>query len=146
MRLWRLAAPVVLAVAGLLGAGCAALPIPCNITIAAVPPDVTVEAGEALPANLQVLAGPGDFDPNGTAIVADVEGKAAVDLLLRGNAIARVGAHTTGHIGEFMAIAVNGTVVVVPSIQSPLVDGRIQISSGALAEPDLAEAFASCVR
>ena len=139
-------APVVLAAVGLLGAGCAALPIPCNITIAAVPPGVSVEAGEALPANLQVLAGPGDFDPSGTAILADTAGSAAVNLQLRGNAIARVGVHTGSHTGESMAVAVNGTVVAVPVIQSALPDGSIQITSGAADDLDLAEAFASCVR
>jgi hypothetical protein len=139
-------APVVLAVAGLLGAGCAALPLPCNITLAAVPPEVSVEAGEALPANLQVLAGPGDFDPNGTAILADTAGSATVNIQLRGDAIARVDAHTGSHTGESMAVAVNGTVVAVPLIQSALPDGSIQITSGAADDPDLAEAFASCVR
>ena len=137
---------VMLAVAVLAGAGCQAIPLPCDIALVALPPDSTLESGDPLPGNLQILAGPDDFDRSATTIQADVNGNAAVDLTLRGDAIARVAAHTAGHIGEPMAIAINGTVAAVPFIQSQLPDGRIQISSGALDGGDLGEQFAGCVR
>ncbi len=146
MRLRSVAVALLVALAGLLGAGCAALPLPCNITIAAVPPNSDLEAGDSLPADLPVLASPGDFDASATAILADVNGSAAIDLELQGPAIARIAAHTAGHIGESMAIAINGTVIAVAIIQSPLPDGKVQITSGAIGDNDLAERFAGCAR
>jgi len=146
MRPWLLAVPLTIVLSGLLGAGCAALPLPCDISIVALPPDSALTAGEALPANLPVIAGPDDFDPTGTSIIADVNGGAAVNLELQGPAIARVAAHTAGHIGEFMAIAINGTVISVPMIESTLPDGKMQITSGGLPGADFAEQFAGCVR
>ncbi len=71
-------------------------------------------------------------------------GSPAVNLTLQGDAIARVAAHTAGHTGEFLAIAINGTVVSVPMIQGPLLDGQLQVTGGN-ENDDLAERFAGCV-
>jgi len=91
-----------------------------------------------------VLAAPNDFDRTAITIVADTVGNSAVNLELQGDAIARVAAHTAGHAGEFMAIAINGTVVAVPMIQGPLMDGTLQVT-GAGGDDDLAGRFAGCV-
>jgi hypothetical protein len=131
---------------GLLGVGCAAVPLPCDISIAALPPDSNIQAGDALPPNLLVLASPGDFDPAGTGITADVNGGAAVNLELQGPAIARMAAHTADHTGESMAIAINGRVISVPMIGETLPDGKIQIATGGVGDTDLVERFAGCVR
>jgi preprotein translocase subunit SecD len=126
--------------------GCSAVKIPasCDLTIIAVPADSTLAPGDPLPAAPIVLAAPSDFDRAATAIVTDDAGNLAVDLALQGDALARVAAHTAGHGGEFMAIAVNGTVASVPMIQGPLTDGTLQITGG-MGNEDVAQRFAGCV-
>jgi preprotein translocase subunit SecD len=125
--------------------GCASItPGPCDLTIVALPADSTVEPGDPLPVAPLVLAGPNDFDRTTIAIVTDDLGNPAVNMALQGDAIARVAAHTAGHTGEFMAVAINGTVVSVPIIQGPLLDGTLQIT-GAGANDDLGQRFEGCV-
>ncbi len=144
----RLMALVVLALATVITlGGCqpSTLPLPCEMAIAALPADSTLEPGDPLPAGSQVLAGPDDFDRAAVAVAVDGSGGATVDLALRGDAIARFGAHTAGHLGESIAIAINGTVVSVPTIQSPMLDGKVQIT-GAQGDKDLAQRFGGCVR
>ncbi len=136
-------AAALLVIAGL-GIGCGAVPLPCDVTIAALPPASAVEAGDPLPGDVLVLAGPEDIGP--VTIGSDPQLGTTVDIELRGDAIARMAAHTAGHTGEFLAIAVNGTVATVPSIQGQIADGRIQISSGSLGSEDLGEQFAGCTR
>ena len=141
-----LVSALLLAMAGL-GTGCGAVPLPCNLAIAAVPADRSLEEGVPLPGNLPILAGPADFDQDAVRILADVNGESTiVDLKLRGDAIARVAAHTAGHTGEFLAIAINGTVVNVPMIQGQIPDGQLRITSGVLGEEDFGEQLAGCVR
>ena len=144
----RLLGAIILAatITGLVGCSSVALPLPCDLTIVALPADSTLQPGDPLPAGAQVLARPDDFDRSAVAIVNDDAGNPAVSLELRGDAIARVAAHTAGHVGEFMAISINGDVVAVPVIQSPLLDGKIQISSGSEDGDDLAAKFVGCVR
>ena len=142
----RLTKVAIAIVVGLSATGCSSvtLPLPCDLRIVALPADSTLEAGGPLPADAQVLAGPDDFDPTATAIVADAIGKPAVNVELRGDAIARVRAYTTDHVGEYMAIAINGVVVAVPVIQAPIPDGSIQITAGIDEGDELASRFAGC--
>ena len=138
----------LIAIAGawsLVGCASVPMPLPCELTLIALGTDPTLEAGDPVPEAAQVIAGPNDFDRTTVAIVTDDLGNPAVNLALKGDAIARVAAHTAGHPGEFMAVAVNGTVVAVPMIQGSLPDGQLQIT-GAGADEDLAERFAGCVR
>jgi len=127
--------------------GCSAVPRPllCDVSIVALPADTTMRPGDPLPAGSLILAAPGDFDRTAIEIVPDANDQLALNLELKGDAIARVGAHTAGHPGEFMAIAINGTVVAIPMIQGPIPDGKIQITGGQGAT-DLAQQFAGCVR
>jgi hypothetical protein len=136
---------LALLLAGLLGTACGAVPLPCDIAIAALPPGSAVEVGDPLPENVVLLARPADFDRGATSIRADTTGETAVELTLRGAAIAGLGGHTAGHIGESMAIAINGTVVAVPVIQGQIPDGKLQIT-GALGGEDLGQRFAGCSR
>lgn len=138
---------VVLVAMASLGMGCGAVPLPCNLAIAAVPADLPLEEGDPLPGSLPLLAGPADFDQDAVRVLADANGETTiVDLQLRGDAVARFAAYTTGHAGELMAIAVNGTVVALPTIEGAIPDGRLQIASGLLGESDFGERFAGCVR
>lgn len=128
--------------------GCSAVPRPllCDVTIVALPADTTLKPGDPLPERSLVLAGPDDFDRTAIEIVPGANDDAAVNLELRGDAIALVGAHTAGHPGEFMAIAINGTVVAIPVIQGPIPDGKLQITGGGAGDVDLAQQFAGCLR
>jgi hypothetical protein len=128
--------------------GCSAVPRPllCDVSIVALPADTTLKAGDPLPDRSLVLAAPGDFDRTATEIVPDANNQLILNLELRGDAIARVGAHTAGHLGEFLAIAINGTVVTIPMIQSPIADGKLQITGGGEGDVDLGQQFAGCVQ
>jgi preprotein translocase subunit SecD len=126
--------------------GCSAVPRPllCDVSIVAVG-DTTLKPGDPVPAGSLVLAAPGDFDHTAIEVVPDANNELALNLELRGDAIARVGAHTASHPGEFMAIAINGTVVAIPMIQGPIPDGKLQITGGQ-GDTDLAKEFAGCIR
>jgi hypothetical protein len=137
---------LVVGLAALLGGGCSGIPLPCDVTISALPPGSTLASGDPLPAGLPVIAAPGDFDSSATTILADVNGPTTVNLNLRGDAIDRLGAHTAGHVGEPMAIAVNGRVVAVPMIQGAIQGGEIQVTSGAADAVNVGDAFAGCAR
>ena len=123
-----------------------ALPLPCNLMIVALPADSTLRAGDPLPAELQVLAGPGDFDGLGTAISTDANGYVTVDMQLRGVAVARFAAHTAGHIGEPMAIVINGDVVGVALILTPIVGGELAITPATDDKEAFKQRFAGCIR
>ena len=144
----RLAAALVAIATGLSLVGCSAVPRPlvCDVSIVALPADTTLQPGDPLPERSVVLAGPDDFDRAAIEIAPDSNSQPALNLELKGDAIARVGAHTAGHPGEFMAIAINGTVVGIPMIQGPILDGKLQITGAGQGDNDLAQQFAGCVR
>ncbi|MEA2577631.1 MAG: hypothetical protein QOD78_1219 [Chloroflexota bacterium] len=127
--------------------GCSSLApaLPCEIAIVALPADTTMIPGDALPPGSQVLIAPDDFDRAATSIGRDSMNNPAVNLELRGDAVGRFGAHTAGHMGDRMAIAINGNVIAIPVIQAAISDGKMQI----IGEPDgtdLVQQFAGCVR
>ena len=127
---------------------CSAVPrsLVCDVTIIALPADTTLKPGDPLPERSLILAGPDDFDRAAIEIAPDSNNQPALNLELKGDAIARVGAHTAGHSGEFMPIAINGTVVAIPMIQGPIPDGKLQVTAGGAGDIDLAQQFAGCVR
>lgn len=137
---------LLIPVAALLGGGCSGIPRPCDITISALPPGSTLAAGDPLPAGLAVIAAPGDVDLGATSILVDVGGPTTMHLKLRGDGIARLAGHTASHVGEPMAVAINGRVVAVPVIQDAIQGGGMEIQSAAGDEVDLGEAFAGCAR
>jgi hypothetical protein len=141
-------AVVLVAIAGawsLVGCSSMAPPLPCDVAIVALPADSMLVPGDPLPPGSQVLAAPDDFDRTAITFGRDSMDYPAVNLELRGDAIGRVGAYTAGHMGEFLAISVNGSVVAVPMIQGPLLDGKLQVT-GSQDGNDLTNRFAGCVR
>ncbi len=138
---------VAIAVGGML-VGCSSVtpPLPCDVTIFALPANSTMAPGDPLPPGSRVLAAPDDFDRTAFTMGRDSMDHPAVNLELRGDAIGRVGAHSAGHLGEFLAIAINGSVVAVPIIQAPIPDGKLQVTSGAPDGDQLTTRFAGCVR
>ena len=144
----RLAAVLVAIASVWVLMGCSAVPRPllCEVTIVALPADTTLKPGDPLPDGSLAIAGPDDFDRTAIEIAPDSNNQPALNLELKGDAIARVGAHTAGHLGEFMAIAINGTIVAIPMIQGQIPDGKLQITGGGAGDIDLAQEFAGCVR
>lgn len=145
----RALAVAVIAMTGVLPlAGCSSLtlPLPCDLMIVALPPDSTLQEGDPVPAEPQVIAGPGDFDAIGSSIRTDPNGAVSLDLRLRGEAIERLAGHTAGHMGESMAIVINGEVVAVPIIQSPIPAGEMSVTRGMDDNETFAQRFAGCVR
>lgn len=144
-RQFRVVALATLAIVAGSVAGCSSVPIltSCRVSIAALPLGSTIQVGEPLPAGGPLLVGPTDTDPTRTKFTIDSVGQATLDVVLRGDAIARFGAHTAGHIGESLAVAIDGRVAFVPIIQGPIPDGEIQLTTaGDVA--DLAESAAGC--
>lgn len=137
---------VLLAVAMTTGliAGCGIVPLPCDISIAALAtPDV--RAGDPLPDDRVIIAGPGDVDPDATSVIVDERGS-SIQLRLRGDAAVRLAAHTAGHPGEFLVIAVNDTVVSVAMIGASIQGGAIEITLADAEVPEVSEQLAGCVR
>lgn len=134
------------ATALLVGCSSITLPLPCDLMIVALPADSTLQPGDALPADPQVIAGPGDFDAIRSSIKTLTTGEVSLDLVLRGAAIDRVARHTEDHLGEPMAMVINGEVVAVPFIQSPIPDGAISVTPATDDAQAFSERFAGCVR
>jgi preprotein translocase subunit SecD len=124
--------------AGLLAFGCSIPVAPCDITIAATDdPDV-----QRVPADALILATAADVDPAGWAVTDDGNGSPAVDLRLKPEAAERFAEHTAANVGGFLAIAVDGVVVSVPSIDQPIEGGAVTISGGG--DTDIVEALGPC--
>ena len=134
------------ATAVLVGCSSITLPLPCDLMILAVPFGSTLQAGDPVPADTQVLAAPGDFDTTRSGIVTDADGANTLRLQLRGAAVARVAGHTAAHLGEQVALVINGEVVAVPIVESPIPAGEISIIPATIDNATFPERFAGCVR
>ena len=139
----------IVGLAMMLVVGCESLtmPLPCNLMIVALPADSTLQPGDPLPADPQVIAGPADFDDLRSSIKQTLPGgEVSLDLQLRGAGIGRVARYTEDHLGEPMALVINGEVVSVPIIQSPIPDGALSVTPATDDAQAFTERFAGCVR
>jgi hypothetical protein len=94
---------------------------------------VVVEHGAAVErAGLPLLFAGEDV----TKAVVD-EPAGTLTLTLDADGTERFGEYTETHIGDYVAIALDGIALTVPSINEPITDGEIQVSFGSL-EPGLA--------
>jgi hypothetical protein len=141
----RWLALVIAAAATLATASCSAPPVVarCDVTLAGLPAGVIINETDPLPANVVFLAGPADFDPEGTKVEQTADGF-TFTLALRGDAVGRMAAHTAAHVGDQLAVGVNGQTVMVPMINEAVADGNLQISPGG-ADVDLDPRLAGCV-
>ena len=146
MRPMPLIAAALVVVSLLVGCSSLKLPLPCDLMLLAVPADVTLAAGDPLPAERDVIAAPGDFDPSRSKIRTDPSGANVLDLRLRGEAVPRLAAHTAGHIGEPIALVINGEIVAVPVVQSSIPNGEITLTPATIDNVDFSERFEGCVR
>jgi preprotein translocase subunit SecD len=69
----------------------------------------------------------------------DQSGGRTLDITLKPAAARFFADYTTSHVGEYLAITLDGTAVSVPLIMSEIPDGRIQIESGGIGGFDPAE-------
>ena len=132
-----------LVVATAVGAGCTLPGRGCDLTIAAIDNGADVEL-DALPADAEVLVRPADVDPNGWVLTEDPDAGLVAELRLRPDAAERFAQHTRVHIGDFIALEVDGVVVAVPSIITPIEDGQLQVSF-ATADDGARQAIQSCL-
>jgi preprotein translocase subunit SecD len=75
-------------------------------------------------------------------IGSDQNGLRTVDLTLRSQGTALLARYTAEHVGESMAIVLDGQVVSSFVVMEPIVDGRLQISVAGDGGSQLAEAQA----
>jgi preprotein translocase subunit SecD len=85
---------------------------------------------DPLPPGSQLLAGAREFDPSSTVLGTDEDGRVNLTLQLREDAGSRFALYTATHIGDFVAILINGDVISVPMIAASIDDGEITLRSG----------------
>jgi preprotein translocase subunit SecD len=113
---------------------------PCDLVIAGIgDPDVAT-----LPADAEILAAADDVDPAGWARSEDEGGGTAIDLRLRAEAAERLESYTADHVGGYLAIVLNGTVVSTPMIMAAIPDGALTLVGGT-ADGDRFEALDACL-
>jgi SecDF, P1 head subdomain len=121
------------------------VPSRCDVTIVALPAGQMIAVEDPLPPGSQIIAAPNDFDIAATMIGDDGSGDPTVTVRLRGDAVDRFARHTADHLGDHIAIMLNGDIITVPVIMAPIEGGEISISSGSLDADGLAGRFAPCV-
>jgi preprotein translocase subunit SecD len=72
----------------------------------------------------------GGEEVQSAVVGTDQNGRPAVDFVLKGEGARQFGEYTTQHVGQYFAIVLDGTVISAPVIQSPIPDGRGQITGG----------------
>jgi hypothetical protein len=125
--------------------GCGVVPLPCSISVAALGPDPSVSPGEPMPDDLVVIAGPGDLDPDATTVTVDGAERSTISVRLVGDAVARLAAHSEGHAGEYLAIAIDDTVVSVPMIMASIPNGELQVTLVDADVPVVSQQLAGCI-
>jgi SecDF, P1 head subdomain len=118
---------------------------PCALSIVAIPTGQLITEDDPLPPGSQIIASPNDFDVAATTIGDDGSGNPSVTLRLRGDAVVRFARHTANHLGDLIAVTLNGDVVTVPMIRAAIEGGEISISGGSLGADAFADRFAVCV-
>ena len=63
----------------------------------------------------------------------DQNGRPAVDFVLKSDGAQKFSEYTTGHVGSYFAITLDGAVVSAPVIQNAIPSGNVQITGGGLA-------------
>jgi hypothetical protein len=118
----------------------------CALSLVAIPTGEQISEEDPLPAGSVILATPDDFDLAAMSIDQDPELGSTVTLRLRGPAAGEFAQHTANHIGDMIAIVLNGDVVSVPVILAPIHGGEISIQMGGLGADRALERFADCVQ
>lgn len=88
-------------------------------------------AGEVIPSTLRVLLDGSDIDPAASQTHASFDTTVNVWTVAVGLTSAGAGklaSWSTSHIGDYLAIVLDGKVVEVPFLQSPITDGKLEMS------------------
>lgn len=85
------------------------------------------EAGDQLPEGLAPLFD-GSTGFTGAEVATDGTGQRAIDITLGPAASEALGTYTTGHVGEVMALALDGIVLAAPTVSGPITGGVVRIS------------------
>lgn len=107
--------------------------------------DVSALVGKPLP-----IEEPALFGNAGIASVAlgsSEQGFPTIDVVLTPEAGAAFGAWTTAHAREYLAVVIDGRMVVAPIINEPITGGQVSITGGANVpgRPDTAFAVAAAI-
>jgi len=94
-----------------------------------------VPLGESIPDAgdpVDTVANPPLFEAGvaSAAIGADQDGRRTLDITLQPSSTALLKRWTTEHVGEVLAIVIDGIVATAPVIMEPISDGHLQVSSG----------------
>jgi hypothetical protein len=92
-------------------------------------PEVLLPGGP-VPTGLEVLLTTADVDPAAVTMTSDAGGSPAVSIGFAPDAAKALATWSRAHVGEFVALAVDGLAVIVPAVMSPLDDGSVVISMG----------------
>ncbi|HET8784834.1 MAG TPA: hypothetical protein VFM38_04310, partial [Candidatus Limnocylindrales bacterium] len=122
----------------------AAPPPACAFSIVALPADTLITEDEPLPAGSRVIVRPDEFDARATTVEDGVDGSPTVTLHLRAAAIDAFAKHTKDHIGDAIAIVLNGDVMTVPVIQEQIPDGEIRLTVGGVGAARFISRVAGC--
>jgi hypothetical protein len=106
--------------------------LPGRVWLAAVPPDVEPPAGGGrADARWPIILDGRAIDPAATMVEANpVDGQPTIEIALLPDAAEIFAAWTTEHIGESIAVVLDGTVLTAPMVVEPILDGRIAIQRG----------------
>jgi hypothetical protein len=104
-------------------AGCGVSAPGCDLTIVGLPDGVMLEPGSTLPPGAEPIAVTADLDVVPEPPDADAAGAStAFAFRLRPAAAARMAAYTETHVGQALAITVDGVVATAPMITGQLGD------------------------
>jgi len=74
------------------------------------------------------------------SIDANQSGQRTVDIVLRDAGARLFGDYTAGHVGDYFAVVLDGTVITAPTISEAIPGGQVQISQSGQGGYPLAEA------
>jgi preprotein translocase subunit SecD len=97
------------------------------LSIVPVPQGQAIAAGDPAPAGVQPLAEPSDF--MAITPTTDQVGQDSLEIALSAPAAAQLRNYTQGHVGQQMAIVLDGTVLSAPTVTAPL-DSPFLLSGG----------------
>jgi hypothetical protein len=140
-RVRQLLAGVVVA-SSLFGCGAAVRP-DCQVVMWDAG-DAPPEDGAPIPAAIEPLIVPSDVDWSSSQFGQGATGQPTLTLSLGPDGKARMAEFTRSNVGSYVAIALNGTVVVVPRVFDPIEDGVVQIEANSGGEARFAP-FGACV-
>lgn len=112
----------------------ATLAAPGRVTFVRIPPGVKPpEEGSEIDPGLPEILGPEAVQPGTAKLGVNQVGQPSVEFQLTQPAAEVLRRHTRDHIGEFLAIVLDGRAVSVPTIRSEIAEGAVAIEFGAAA-------------